>query len=248
MFRSILCICVAGLLITMVGCVSSQSQLMEERVRRTVTSSGYKGPFSFDSQKALNYYRKTEYNLCLVEEVDHKRSRDGTWYIERCKIFIGPNPGTFYYINFSSPYPQQYDVNKGDFIGFSGKPEVTRSGEFAMVEYHSGKLLENISSQSVKYKVDGIGRLSTPTERTSHVTGMVMAVEIGENQNPEPDNPDNFQINNLVMKCADGNLYFVSLSTLYGKYPNQKAFGEGDIITVSREFYRKGVPYLIASW
>ena len=89
-----------------------------------------------------------------------------------------------------------------------------------------------------------------------------MAVKIDRNDNPEPDNPDDFQITKVVMKCADGKLYVVDLNDQFwaykyyesinklleyndknkGRYriltgtnlPSHEAFGEGDVVTLEQ--------------
>ena len=248
MFRRILCICVAGLLITMGGCVSSQSQLMEERVRRTVTPSGYKGPFGYDSQKSLSS-GGLEYYLGIIVEVDHEKNSDGTWYVESCELYVGPAHANYvYFINFEPPYPQQNDLKVGDFIGFTCQTDVLRTMGIVMINYNSGKILDHISSQSLQ--IGSVPGLSTPVQalENPHVTGVVMALQVIKNENPEPDNPADFLIDKLVIKCADGNLYLVGLSDSYSKYPSAYAFGEGDIVTVTQRVYIKELRYLIASW
>ena len=105
---------------------------------------------------------------------------------------------------FRAPYPQQNDLKDGDIIGFSG---LINKLPGRLLYFTHGKVLDHISSQSVNCKIGAIKRLSTPPkdeERLGSVTGVIMAVQIKENDNPEPDNPDDFQITKVVMKCADG--------------------------------------------
>ena len=238
------------------------------------SSDGCKGPFGVDSQKILGNSREDkysvgdyistaelgDYNIGVVSDiVDLEKNADGTWYIAKCKLSSVFNE----YLSFTSPYPQQHDLKDGDIIAYS--TVMTKiSGFRKMVVNH--KLLENISSQSVNCKIDTIKGLSTPVrsgpgKRFGPVTGVVMAVNVGRNSNPEPDNPDDFQITKVVMKCADGNLYIVNLKDKsdYERYkrlaqslpaghkdkeryrvlkgvnlPSHKAFGEGDVVTLEQ--------------
>ena len=220
-------------------------------------SDGCKGPFGFDSQKALDISRTTEYMISVVSNIDLEKNPDGTWYVLKCELSNLLNVP----LVFRPPYPQQNDLKDGDIIGVSG---VINAGAIT-TGFSNGKILDHISSQAADCKIDGIKGLSTPAkygERLGSVTGVVMAVEIDRNDNPEPDNPDDYQIENIVMKCADGNLYIVDLDDQFkyykdfesidklledndknkGRYrilmgtnfPSHEAFGEGDVVTLEQ--------------
>ena len=216
------------------------------------SSSDCKGPFGVDSQKILNE-KLGEYVIGVVSEIDLEKNSDGTWYVDNCELSnMLPNNRGLY---FTSPYPQQNDLKEGDFIGFIAESKLITSGGQSFY-YRSGKILDHISSQSVRCRIDDISELSTPArgqEDLGDVTGVVMAVEIKKNKDPEPDNPDDFQINTVVMKFADGNLYIVRLyfeyeifkgnvPREYSEYgvlkgvnlPSHNAFAEGDVVTLKQ--------------
>ena len=234
------------------------------------SSSDCKGPFGIDSQKILNDGRHPEYQIAIVTKIDLEKNDDGTWYVDNCKGWTAGNPVSIF---FTSPYPQRSDLKEGDFIGFSGRfisVELGGSEEFST--YGSARIVENISSQSDRCKVVGIRRLSIPSKSIPiyaekkdfvRVTGVIIALQVIENEDPEPDNPSDYLIAEAVMKCADGKLYtagfmlnneFVKalatvittegLSVLkreniqlgyeHVNLPAQDAFGEGDVITVTQ--------------
>ena len=244
------------------------------------SASGREGQFGVDSQKVLNKGVDPEYMIAIVTDIDLEKlekNNNGTWYVDSCKA---TTPSRHIKLFFTSPYPQRYDLKKGDFIGFTAKYvafEKKGSEEFAV--YRSTKILDHISSQSVKRKIYGIRGLSTPSNRLPYasakndfvrVTGVVMAVQTIENENPEPDNPSDYLITDVVMKCADGNLYLASFhfhnfwakllgenrSKLYSinvhpghehvNFPSQDAFGEGDVITVIQTYSVETFPYFAA--
>ena len=187
---------------------------------RKLSSNGCKGPFGIDSQKILNE-KPGEYVIGIVSEIDLEKNNDGTWYVDSCKLLNNFLTD----LHFKPPYPQQDNLKEGDSFGFTARVSLD------MPFYYHGKILENISTQSDKCDIDSISGLSIPARRPSidkdfsnienilkarqegeglsDVTGVVMAVEIKKNLNPEPENPDDFQIDRAVMKCADGNLYMV---------------------------------------
>ena len=206
------------------------------------SSSDCKGPFGIDSQKILNE-KQGEYVIGVVSEIDLKKNSDGTWYVDNCELSNMFNKDLY----FTSPYPQQNDLKEGDFIGFTAEVNLTSGG--GSIYYRSGKILDHISSQSVRCKIDDISELSTPArgqEDLGDVTGVVMAVEISKNKDPEPDNPDDFQIDTVAMKFADGNLYIVTLyseseyeiftsDALKGvNLPSHNAFAEADVVTLKQ--------------
>ena len=234
------------------------------------SSSDCKGPFGIDSQKILNDGRHPEYQIAIVTKIDLEKNDDGTWYVDNCKVWTAGNP-TF--IFFTSPYPQRSDLKEGDFIGFSGRfisVELGGSEEFST--YGSARIVENISSQSDRCKVVGIRRLSIPSKSIPiyaekkdfvRVTGVIIALQVIENEDPEPDYPSDYLIAEAVMKCADGKLYVVSfmlnnlivpkimaneeslsvarkmnirLGYEHVNLPAQDAFGEGDVVTVTQTF------------
>ena len=234
------------------------------------SSSDCKGPFGIDSQKILNDGRDPEYQIAIVTKIDLEKNDDGTWYVDNCKGWTAGNP-TF--IFFTSPYPQRSDLKEGDFIGFSGRfISAEMGGSEVSSTYGSARIVENISSQSDRCKVVGIRRLSIPSKSIPiiaekkdfvRVTGVIIALQVIENEDPEPDNPSDYLIAEAVMKCADGKLYTASfmlnnkfvkaiatvittegLSVLKRKniqlgyehvnLPAQDAFGEGDVITVTQ--------------
>lgn len=235
-----------------------------------VISSGCKGPFGFDSQKASNDKGSIKYGIGIIRNIDLEKSNDGSWYVDNCEV-LGPI-GTIY-LRFTSPYPQRYDLKVGDIIGFKAKLVTKERKEYeGLVYYHyyysSGEVLDHISSQSAKCEIRNIRGLSSPSKTiptfpTKHdyarVTGVIMAVETIENEDPEPDNPSDYLILGAVMKCADGVLYIVdfeghnylakdslrtdSLQQALGypksphkhvDLPSQDAFGEGDVVTVTQ--------------
>ena len=211
-----------------------------------------KGPFGVDSQKILNKGGGSpDYKIGVVSNIDLEKNPDGTWYVSECKL-----SNALGVVFFKPPYPQRNDLKDGDIIGFSGSINELRGSYY----YTDGKILDYISSQSVNCKIDAIKGLSTPAkdgERFGSVTGVIIAVEIAPNRDPEPDNPDDFQITEVVMKCADGNLYIVNfldesdfvthaLGTfkdeleegyfvlLGANLPSHEAFGEGDVVTLEQ--------------
>lgn len=210
----------------------------------TVISSkrSYRGPFGVDSQKILtDHPADPKYKIGIVSSINLEKNDDGTWYVYYCRLF----DSLAYSLTFTSPYPQQYDLNVGDFIGFSANIIKDNADFF----YRNGRMLENISSQTAQCKIDNISGLSTPSYGVPLfarekdwviVTGVIMAVEIERNADPEPDNPDDFQIHAAVMKCADGKLYVVDferpiselLNIKLPNLPSHDAFGEGDVVTV----------------
>ena len=132
------------------------------------------------------------------------------------------------------------------FIGFSGNYSTTIVGAKKKVNLFSGGVIkDHISSQSVKCNIDDIQGLSTPFDdfflSDKAVTGVIMAVEIIVNRDPEPNNPSDYLIGAAVLKCADGELYLADFA-LYKfvlparsanvNLPSNDAFGEGDIVTV----------------
>ena len=190
------------------------------------SSSDCKGPFGIDSQKILDENQR-KYEIGIVSEIDHAKKADGTWYVGRLDL---SDPQMT--IRLGSPHPQQNDFKEGDCVGYIIKRE------YGISWYEK---LENISSQSVDCKVENIGKLSTPSkseEDLGDVTGLVMAVVIRKNYNPEPDNPDDFQIRKVVMKCADDNLYVVDLlsKSRFEYYENRRLYL--DYQKKQREKYR----------
>ena len=211
------------------------------------SSSNCKGPFGFDSQS-----EKANYNIGVVSDIDLEKSDAGTWYVDNCKL----SNMLDIKLNFKSPYPQQNALKVGDIIGFSGSVNKSQGSFY----FTGGKILDNISSQAANCKIDAINRLSTPTrsgERLGRVTGVIMAVQIRSNDDPEPDDPDDFQITQVAMKCADANLYIVyfqdesnfaeypsfvdkdknvvrNLVLLGANLPSHEAFGEGDVVTLEQ--------------
>lgn len=222
---------------------------------KTSLSAGCKGPFGFDSQKVLSgdkifSWDTEKYIIGIVSSVNLSKNADGTWYVSTCKL-AGDSRSA---ISFAAPYPQQNDLKVGDFIGFSasdseigmlGRPALAVEVIGSTIWYNSGKILDYISRQSVDCRIENMSQLSTPYtehnrppfDREGHnVTGVIMAVDISRNRDPEPDNPDDYQISSAVMKCADSNLYIVYLSDLKAgvNLPRYDAFGEGDVVTVKQ--------------
>ena len=218
------------------------------------STEGCKGPFGIDSQKILNDYIGPRYMIGIVGDIDLEKNNDGTWYINNCELYN--TDSTLY---FATPYPQQNELKEGDFIGFSGKLRSIQTSRGESFYYRSGKILDHISSQSVKCRIDDINGLSipsqtmkmvelspTPDERIFvDVTGVIMAVQAVKNEDPEPDNPSDYLIERVVMKCADGNLYIANFGMFYTimrvmdtafniNLPSQEALGEGDIVTVKQ--------------
>ena len=186
-------------------------------------TDGGQGPFGVDSQKILPEYPWSGYKIGIVSNIDLEKYFDGTWYINKLEMVDGR---TIYCTNSR---PKQNDYKKREFLGYRG---------YKLEGY---LLLENISAQSVDCKIDDISELSNPTktmptfrkkEDFVSVTGVIMAVSIESNPDPEPENPDNFQIHEAVMKCADGNLYKVEFGASTANLPARDAFGEGDVVTV----------------
>ena len=224
--------------------------------KKPLSSAGCKGPFGFDSQKVLDW-DGDKYIIGIVSSINLSKNPDGTWYVSTCRLFNG------HAISFVSPYPQQNDLKVGDFIGFSASTVEVR-GNTAW--YNSGKILDYISRQSVDCRIDNMSQLSTPYtehnrpqfDREGHnVTGVIMAVNISRNWDPEPDNPDDYQISSAVMKCADGNLYIVFFSArdIELNLPRYDAFGEGDVVTVTQTSPIRGsrplmdnTPSFLAYW
>ena len=213
---------------------------------------GCEGPFGADSQKILNDDVKSpEYEIGMVSKVDLEKNDDGTWYVHSCKMKLIFGSYTLY---FTSPYPQQNDLKEGDIIGFTAKGTI-REGSLS---YHSGKMVEHISSQSVKCKIDDMNGLSTPSYTMPsfekdfvNLTGVIIAVQTEKNPDPEPDNPSDYLITKVVMKFSDGKLYIVDFGMNNFMYeglrkrglpteipsvnlPDQDAFGEGDVVTVTQ--------------
>ena len=214
-----------------------------------VDTSYFEGPFGVDSQTILNSGAYPSYVIGIVTKVNLEKNDDGTWYVEECELsnVVLPYPygnGSGKNLFFTSPYPQQNDLKKGDFIGFSARINVFSGSRFSNVFFTRGKMVDNISSQSVNCQIDNITELSVPAkkwERLGTVTGVIMAVQIRKNSDPEPDNPSDYFIHRAVMKCGDGNLYLVdferhntaSLSEKPVNQPDPDAFGEGDVVTVT---------------
>ena len=229
-------------------CALCRSRTENARTRRITSASaqekpialkdqtdGCKGPFGVDSQKILqevvkegfDYRLWSSYKIGIVAKIDLSKSPDGTWRVKSFRIIDGKT--------FSPLYRGDYNV--GDFIGY--RTSITGI-----------ELLEHISSQSVDCKIDDISGLSNPSktipiypppekEDFVSVTGVIMAVSIKKNPDPEPDNPDDFQIHEAVMKCADGNLYRVEFKSTVSRTPRinlpaHDAFGEGDVATVTQ--------------
>ena len=221
---------------------------------RTKTSSteGCKGPFGLDSQKISP--EALEYMIDIVSNINLEKNPDGTWYVASCRL-----SNAVYTVRFAPPYPQQNDLKEGDFIGYTASPQSVRGSN---ITYGSGKIFENISTQSAKCKIDDLPQLSTPYaqermswlmsfEKLEHpVTGVVMALNIGRNPDPEPDNPSDYLIYEAVMKCADGNLYLVGFGGAINPTdcPSHGAFGEGDVITVTQTFPVDDDPIFSAAW
>ena len=224
-------------------------------VTKAASTDGYKdpfskGPFGVDSQKIMNKRGgDIEYKIAIVSDIDLDKNDDGTWYIDNCKLSSYLNMSLF----FASPYPRRNALKDRDFIAFTAR----RESIFVMgkeVDYFvDANILDHISLQSVRFKMDDISNLSTPSQDMPpfasakdfvSVTGVIMAVEIIENEDPEPDNPSDDLIDKAVMKCADSNLYIVDFdphmylsldnSILNLKRPSQDAFGEGDVVTVTQ--------------
>ena len=239
---------------------------------KTSSSTGCKGPFGFDSQKVLNGdkifgWNAEKYIIGIVSSINLSKNPDGTWYVSTCRM------SGSYAISFASPYPQQNDLKVGDFIGFSASDsEIGWLGRQTLaveviggtIWYNSGKILDYISRQSVDCRIDNMSQLSTPytaddrppfDKEEHNVTGVIMAIDIGLNSDPEPDNPDDYQIGAAVMKCADGNLYIVIFSdrNTAPNLPRYDAFGEGDIVTVTQTSPARGylmddTPSFLAYW
>ena len=223
------------------------------------SSSACKGPFGFDSQKALNdlpsdspplskydygELAEIKYLIDVVSDIDLEKNDDGTWYVANCELY-----DTTRTLHFKYPYPQQNELKKGDIIGFKALAVRLSAG---VHRYFRAEILEHLSSQSADCKIDGIRQLTKPVREFPYpstqknfvsVTGVVMAVVLMENEDPEPDDPSDYHIVQALMKCADGNLYIADFRShrvvekYYPdekprKFPSQDAFGEGDIITV----------------
>ena len=196
-----------------------------------VNTSYFEGPFGVDSQKILNgddiFGLRPKYVIGIVGDIDLEKNDDGTWYIDNCELSNFRDKNVY----FVSPYPQQGDLKESDFIGFAAHVA-------PYLGFTEGKMLENISSQSVNCRIDNIEVLSVPVKKRGvRVTGVVMAVEIRRNRNPEPDNPSDYLINRAVMKCADGNLYIANFDSFSRHSPSHDAFGEGDVVTVEYSYF-----------
>ena len=205
----------------------------------TEAAKGCNAPFGIDSQKILNDGAH-DYVIYKARNTNLSKNADGTWYIESVSN-----------VYFKEPYPQQGDFEDGDFIAFQGKHKCLPAWQGGGCYYHSAKFLENISKQSDSCQTQNLDGLSNPVESMpiladkedfADVTGVVMAVEIAKNSDPEPDNPHDFIISQIIMKCKDDNLYSVTVMPSYGRVlnktvvgsPNHSDFGEGDIITVKQ--------------
>ena len=275
MFKKIWYFCVSGLLVVILGCAPYNTSLgtqvaKEEKptvdlkaqaasllnlIQIQSSRESCKGPYGIDSQKILSDgWGNPEYMIGIVSDIDLEKNNDGTWYVHKCMLasyLITP-------LTFASPYPQQYDLKEGDFIGFKGDLQPIRAGGKNYRTYHSVKILDYISSQSANCQV--IAGFPTPSKNVSFlgvrgekfamVTGIVMAVQTQKNSNPEPENPSNYYIVTAVMKFADGKLYIVDFPSsifVQDSVPNsqllkidrvdtphlsQDAFGEGDVVTV----------------
>ena len=197
-------------------------------------------PFGIDSQQLLNdKWTDHEYVIYKANRINFSKNPDGTWHIASVSN-----------VYFKEPYPQQGDFKEGDFIAFQGTRKCAPAWQGGHCWYNSAKLLENISEQSDNCQTQNLDNLSNPVESMpiladkedfADVTGIVMAVRIARNPDPEPDNPHDFIIEQVIMKCKDGNLYSVTIRSSYGLVdktvvgsPNHTDFGEGDIITVKQ--------------
>ena len=203
-------------------------------------TDGCKGPFGVDSQKILLELVKegfdhrlwSGYKIGIVAKIDLDKSSDGTWHVKSLEMISGET--------FSPSYRGNYkagDYKVGDFIGYR-----------TSIPVQAGQFLEHISSQSADCKIDDISGLSNPSktipiyppskkEDFVSVTGVIMAVSIEKNLDPEPDNPDDWQIHEAVMKCADGNLYRIEFESTVSRTPRinlpaHDAFGEGYVVIV----------------
>ena len=158
------------------------------------SSSDCKGPFGIDSQKISS--EALEYMIGIVSNINLEKNPDGSWYIASCRL-----SNEVYTVRFAPPYPQQNDLREGDFIGYTASPQSVRGSN---ITYGSGKIFENISAQSAKCKIDDLPHSSTPyaheymswmmsfEKLNRPVTGVVMALNIGRNPDPEPDNPSDY--------------------------------------------------------
>ena len=213
--------------------VINPAEVSAEVVKQS--SGDCKGPFGYDSQKISPEALK--YEIGVVSKIDLEKNPDGSWYVASCYL-----SNQLYTVRFDPPYPQQNDLKNGDFIGYTASPQSVRG---SIITYGSGKIFENISRQSPKCKIDAVPQLSTPYaehyhssimkfEKLEHpVTGVVMALKIVRNRDPEPDNPSDYLIYEVVMKCADGNLYLAGFGAAID-CPSHGTFVEGDIITVTQ--------------
>ena len=226
-----------------------------------VNTSYFEGPFGIDSQKLLNNgILPSAYMIAIVSEPDFEKNNAGAWYVNNFQL----SNNLDLTVIFEAPYPQQNDLKEGDFIGVTATPqsfsqdreqlllmrvkfEIYHKVSEDTVYFIKAKTLENISSQSANCNIDNISELSVPGE-TRNVTGVIMAVEIGRNRNPEPDNPSDYIINKAVMKCADGNLYLADFRGFYKLYPlpRSDAFGEGDVVTVGHNYSLDELPAFAA--
>ena len=271
MFNRILYFCVSCLLVVKLGCApyntSLDTQVAKEenpvvdlkaqavsllnRIQIQSSRESCKGPYGIDSQKILSDQGESpEYMIGIISNIDLEKNNDGTWYVHECMLAsysITP-------LTFAFPYPQQYDLKEGDFIGFKADLQSIRSGGKNYRIYHSVKILDYISSQSANCQV--IAGLPTPSKNISlnglrekqfaMVTGVVIAVQTQKNRNPEPDDPSDYNIATAAMKFADGKLYIVDFPASVSvpksqswEYvivktprPSQEAFGEGDVVNV----------------
>ena len=193
-----------------------------------VNTSYFEGPFGVDSQKLLNPPSlPSAYVICVVSKLDLEKNDDGTWYVYKFRMSNMLDLAVF----FAEPYPQQNDLKEGDFISVKASLQPYKDKFY----YDDAKILDNISSQSANCNIDNIGELSVPGE-IGNVTGVIMAVEITANDNPEPDNPSDYLIAKAVMKCADGNLYLANFGLSSHHPPSHDAFGEGNVVTVGKSF------------
>ena len=244
MFKRIFCFSVLGLFVLMMSCAPSAvppnaryMEMLEQQKRTEIAKArikqqlspipipsnsyvsgislgdGCKGPFGVDSQQILNGdWRSPGYSIEVVGDIDLEKNNDGTWYVHACKLPSKANTTVY----FAPPYPQQNDLEEGDFIGFKGNYNETLYGlQVVSSVYKSVKILDHISSQSVNCKIRGLPvpsatiPLSSTIDDFVSVTGVVMAVETRKNSDPEPDDLSDYHIVTAVMKFANDRLYLV---------------------------------------
>ena len=178
------------------------------------------GPFGIDSAHPTTHYR-----IGTVISKDLEKRQDGTWHIKSFWVSVGFREEHKRFRGL-----ERYEINRGDHIGFHGY------------------LAENISQQLIPCEVIAPNGVLGPRREFSisdgpNIRGLVVAVELGRNEDPEPHNPEDFLIDNAVIKCANGSLYVadfgdwvIGQTTMHmvGQ-PGQSAFGEGDIITVRQK-------------